>query len=445
MMDRTRLPHYTLRKHTTSITQLLVVNRDIIELNEEQRKDKNTSIVTIIPKLISTDETGNIVVWDLITRRPIGIETSPSGAAIIDIQLIANKYLIYLSKDYTLRILDWSNFPSDDGCIFEMNVNTLNFANFAASLDSNMEVITLCCCNTQDSETIDVYQIDINTKKLTRVFNHIDFYPIVKNMLQNVLNRVPDRLGMVMKFKQDLRTKTIFIGFESGIIIGYQIVLGKIVVTYISAVHFPEPILDLHILTTPESLQSNISTAITDINGNDNNGTGILLSSSTNNIIAKHYYPMHINQSLERSNNLEVIPNLQVSNSEQLEVKGNKISYIAAFNQFLIWSTWNGKTSIKNIVEGTVSKYRRSKGNIRPNESAKGSLTGSSTQNNESKYVKIGAMEIYQSIQNSTNEVEPLNAVVMNSSRQRRLKQFISHSWCFVGYHDGTISIYEIE
>ncbi|KAK5962191.1 Asa1p PWA37_000227 [Arxiozyma heterogenica] len=445
MMDRIQLPHYTLRKHTTSITKLLVIDKDIIELNEElQRKCESTHITNIIPKLISTDEAGNIVLWDLITRRPIGNAVSPSGVAIIDIQLIANKYLVYLSKDYTLRILDWSKFPSDLDYIFEMNVNTLNFANFAASLDSNMETITLCCCNTQDSETIDVYHISISTKRLTRVFNHIDFYPMVKNVLQNMLNKVPDRLGMIMKFKQDLKTKTTFIGFESGIIVGYQIVLDKIVITYLSAAHFPEPVLDLYILSTQQNFQSNVPVVATNKN-NDNSDMGILLSSSTNNVVIKHYYSAHVNQTSRGDNNLELITNLQVSNSERLEVKDNKIAHVAAFNQFLIWSTWNGKLFIKNVVKNTVSKYKRSKSNIRPNESSKGSLSGNPTQNNESKYMKISAMEVYQSRLGNSNEIVPLNVMVMNSSRQRRLRQFISRSWCFIGYHDGTISIYEIE
>lgn len=445
-MDRIRLPDYTLRKHKTSITQLLVVDRDIVNFNEvERRRDENSNIVSINPKLISTDETGNIFVWDLVTRRPIVNVTSPSGAAIIDVQLLANKYLVYLSKDYMLRILDWPKLSSDEGHIFEMNVNTLNFANFTASLDSNMEIITLCCCNTQDSETIDVYQVNITTKKLTRIFNHIDFYPTIKNILQNELNKLPDRLGMIMKFKQDLKTGTIFIGFESGIIIGYQIVFNKIIITYISAIHFPEPVLDLQIVATSETLQSKFSTFITDKTNNDGGFTGILLSSSTNNIIAKHYYPINISESWETNNKSELIAILQLSCPDKIEVRGTKISHVAAFDRFLIWSTWSGKVFIKDIVTDTISKHKKSKGNIRPNESSKGNLSGGSTQSIESKYVKIGAMTIYQSELCNNNEVERSAVDIMNSSKQRRFKQFASHSWCFVGYHDGTISMFEIK
>lgn len=66
-----------------------------------------------------------------ITRSPTTSVMSPSGTAIIDIQLLTNKYLVCLSKDYTLNVLNWFNLSSEEDHIFEIKVNSLNFTKFS--------------------------------------------------------------------------------------------------------------------------------------------------------------------------------------------------------------------------------------------------------------------------------------------------------------------------
>lgn len=416
-MDKARLPDYTLRNHTAAVTRLLVVANDPSEENIP---------TDLIPKLISADEVGKILVWDMLTRRPIKSISVPSGASIVDIQLLDNKYLVCLSKDYTLRILDWFNLKEKP--LFEMNVNTMNFANFTMSFDEEQENFTLCCCNTQDSEAIDLYQINIKTSKLTRLFNHVNFHSIIKdNLLVTLGMKLPDKLGMIMKITQDLSQKIIFIGFESGILIGFQIDFDLLKIVYLSTYHFPEPILDLQVV----------------FGSKDPTGTGTLISSSTNNIIAKHTYPVSdtiINRIKE--NGIYKASNLTPTIPQVMEVKGTKIAHIAEFKGYLIWSTWGGKTFVKDTVTDTIFKYKRGKGSIRPNESPQGSIAKNQDENKESKNVKIGSMAVFQSNPSFVDDMESL--VVMNRSNQRRLKEFISHSWCFVGYKDGTISLYQI-
>lgn len=416
-MDKARLPDYTLRNHTAAVTQLLVV---------PNYPDENNIQTDLIPKLVSADEVGTILVWDMLTRRPIKSISIPSGASIVDIQLLANKYLVCLSKDYTLRILDW--FDLKEKPLFEMNVNTMNFANFTISIDEKEENLTLCCCNTQDSEAIDVYQINIKTSKLTRLFNHVDFYSIIKDNLSITLGKkLPDKLGMIMKFTQDLSSNTIFIGFESGILIGFLIDSDLLKIVYLSTYHFPEPILDLQCVFG--SGHSKVS--------------GALISSSTNNIIAKHSYPVSdIITNRVKENHIYKSSNLAPTFPKAMEVKGTKIAHIAEFESYLIWATWGGKTFVKNTTTDKILKYKRGKGSIRPNESPQGSISQNQNENKELKYVKIGSMAVLQSNHSAVGGMKSL--VVMNRSNQRRLKEFISHSWCFVGYNDGTISLYQI-
>lgn len=413
-MDRTRLPDYTLRKHTSAITQLIVSDNDTCDEGD------------LVPRLVSSDETGNIIVWDLLTRRPVNEVTIPTGASIVGLELVSSMYLVSLSKDYTLRIFDWTHL--NDKCLFEMSVNTLNFANFAISVkEEDPSILKLCCCNTQDSETIDIYQINVKTSKLTRLFNHVDFFQILNAPLHIELMKKPDKLGMIMKFQQDPTSGTIFLGFESGIIVGFQIEDERLRVTYLSACHFPEPVLDLQVV--PQEYT---------------NSCGILISSSTTNSIGKHWFPLkepsgntlHMGYFYKRAM-------FTASITELIEVKGSKIAHIAKINNYLIWCTWGGKLYIKDVNSDIVSKYTRSKGFIRPNESSQGSIASKSNSMEEPTYVKIGAMVVFKEKKAITNTMDGL--LVLNTSMQRRLNQFITHSWCFIGYNDGTISLYEIK
>ena len=84
------LPKYTLRNHTDPISALALYYpaRD-----------------TVVPYLISADASGKIVIWDLITRRPV--HTFASGvikAQVISLQLLSNNLLSVLSKDHKLSI-----------------------------------------------------------------------------------------------------------------------------------------------------------------------------------------------------------------------------------------------------------------------------------------------------------------------------------------------------
>lgn len=170
-----------------------------------------------------------------------------------------------------------------------------------------MEIIKLFYDNFKDLESISIFQVDITTKKFSKVFNLIGFYYNVKNTLQNKLNKVPDRLGMIMKLKQDLNKGATFIANQS--------VLNKIIFTYISELHFLELV-----LATSKALQSNVSVFTALKNNNANSCTGVILSSSTINVIVRHCYPVDINDTWETSNSLGLIINLQVSSTDELKV-----------------------------------------------------------------------------------------------------------------------------
>lgn len=124
-----------------------------------------------------------------------------------------------------------------------------------------MEIIKLFYDNFKDLESISIFQVDITTKKFPKIFNLIGFYYNVKNTLQNKLNKVPDRLGMIMKLKQDLNKGATFIANQS--------VLNKIIFIHISELHFLELV-----LATSKALQSNVSVFTALKNNNANSCTG---------------------------------------------------------------------------------------------------------------------------------------------------------------------------
>ncbi|CCK68392.1 Asa1p KNAG_0A07390 [Huiozyma naganishii CBS 8797] len=410
-MDDTKLPDYTLRAHTCAVTTVLVVD------------DCHT------PTLVSTDEKGRIIVWDLITRRSVRSHQLESGAAITATQYVEPNLLACLSKeDCSLRLYNLATLEE----IFEMKVNTMSFANFVIARSEN-GLLTLFCCSTTNPEAIDCYTIDVTTKRLKRVAKELHFGESIANVLPDGLPKI-DKLGLVMKFISH-DSGTMFIGFESGIIIGFRLVFDSIsdgdclvVVTHVSAPHCPRPILSLEI---------------------DVNNRAKLLGSSTDTIIATDTIittdtcavsDMKSRAGITTSNDLAFIT------SEIHDTHTRKIYDIKSLSKYLLWSTWTGKSYSSKVDTSFIEKYWKSKSSLIPIESSQGSFDKNKADPKVSRYVKTKCITGFDSHCYSCRFGVRMDSVALSDrSKERRLLQFAEHSWYIIGYEDGSISLYRLK
>ena len=223
---------FTLRKHKCSVTSLLYWH--------------NSSI----PILISGDHEGLIFAWNLLTRQPYC--TFQCSGQIVSFQKLDN-LLVVTSKDHTLRILRFPNTLvssfSQNGplasfdLIYEIPVNTLNFSNSVIEQLSS-EKYRLWCCNTQSSDSLDIYEFNItDAKSLKRLYKAVSLYePITQLIDKNTMKF--DKLGIIMRFA--LLDSVVYCGFESGFVIGLHVSKSNgLHIVYISSCHYPDPVLNM--------------------------------------------------------------------------------------------------------------------------------------------------------------------------------------------------------
>lgn len=221
----------TLRGHESSL-QIL----QFVYLPSTTGYAKNNSVIPLmVPTLMSSDENGNVIWWDLNTRRPLYCWKAHDGSilSVKQLGIIWNGETPSITKDfgkilthgkdgfiritqlfelddlekptagfkYTVPLSKKLSFdnPSPPNT-FELPVNVLNFCN--VDITSKGWLITPA---TVDAEGWDLYLI--NGPKLTRpIHNH----------------KLTIKTGIIMKF-QWIDLNRLVIGYESGLVIIIEI------------------------------------------------------------------------------------------------------------------------------------------------------------------------------------------------------------------------------
>ncbi|CCD22653.1 Asa1p NDAI_0A04980 [Naumovozyma dairenensis CBS 421] len=467
-----QLPTYTLRSHTNPVTCLALI-------------PNNRDPSLIPPNLISGDSKGQLIIWDLITRRPIyHFQECPKGQ-IVFIQILESATLpivgrrnttliAILSKDHKLRIYSYDHmFNGSQNNIrcelrFHVPINTLNFANFTIkpmSFNDNHENecdeeewFQLYCCNTQDSECIDVYKFKLDElHSLKRQVNALNLYPLIIDLIKiattttttttndkTVKIKSLDKLGIIMKFVINPKNNVIYIGFESGFVIGIK-VYDRLQVRRNDD--------SGHIQSSPNAIGKHVRTT----NVNDSSGSGlskllkqaqpektqptlslandqsvktyqdiieivyvssfhypnpildleikndILLSSSTTGQLGIHNVSnlaMNNDTTLDSSEyrlskykDMNIIRrnNLQINNSndnaDSIDIKTTNINHIQQLNDFLLISNWKGETlvgSSSRVIKGeafeSLVNFSKVKSTVKIIDSSKGSLQNTSNE-----------------------------------------------------------------
>ncbi|CUS22003.1 LAQU0S04e05952g1_1 [Lachancea quebecensis] len=401
---------FTLRKHETEVTCLKVIDWEPY------------------PILASGDAKGELYLWNLITRRSFANHKLETKAQVIYIEW-KNNYLIVLSKDHTLRFLQLHSEAAvaakdiighqaglqSFSVVYEVPVNTLNFANVVVQQIKESQY-RLWCCNTVDSESLDVYEFDVREQRsLRRLVNGINLYKVILKAGKFNASKSLDKTGIVMCFLE--HNGIIYLGYECGFVLGLELVeysgeKPNVLVSYVSSEHYPEPVLSLCY----------------------NERDRVILSSSTNDVVGVHTLQAHsANLSKPEPAFYSVEGGVATKRGLALDNKSihlptSKIGHLGCVDGALIAVDWNGRTLIFEKAE-TKFCFSKQRSNVLVDESSAGTFDQGKAPR---CHIKATSMAC---IGKQTN----CDLRDIRRGEKRRIESCANCSWCFTGYEDGSI------
>ncbi|KAH3665428.1 hypothetical protein OGAPHI_003612 [Ogataea philodendri] len=426
--------HYgTLRGHTAAISAVEVFY--VPSMFTASLATGNDQLFE--PTLISSDESGWIIWWDITIKRPlavwkahegniltvkqVGLDWTEANTASIDEKWFGK--LLTHGKDGDLKVWDlfqvskdayYSYRPSsllnkkvhvegDDvtqwktpRLPFEMPINVMNFAN----VDINNGV--LLAPGTQDSAKIDIYRIDIETSNLTRLFKAVCPMEIAEqNRIDLNVQAIPDSevrgLGIVMKLVWIADNK-FAAGYESGHVIIFQIQAESIDIVQYDVQHYPNPILSLYYDATNEKLIS---------------------TSSSDKIV------------------------IQTTDSSKLfHVNHKGVADVKTRNDLVGLVTWDGYARFYNYDDQTTLKFKFKLSKMVPSISATNSSTDIAENASNIQGQRVGVLAFSKSQPfHERSELAYINGSAKNLVR-RRDEMKLTSNWLFLGYKDGKVAVY---
>ena len=200
--------------------------------------------------VISADNLGLVIIWDTKTRRP-RVKWQAHQETILTVKQISEKLVLTQLRDSLVKF--WNVLESPPKEVFELPINSLNFCNVwynegylftPASVDSNkfdlyfideeMEfsrILAAICPHSlymgQDDVPIDIQRID-DSAETDPTGSRNDF-------------------GIIMRMFYVPETCNLFLGFESGHVMGVHVDLHQksAAVFYCESVHSPNPVMSL--------------------------------------------------------------------------------------------------------------------------------------------------------------------------------------------------------
>ncbi|KAI5950260.1 ASA1 [Candida jiufengensis] len=360
---------FGLRSHQSSITYILPINNNII---------------------FSADQNGYIIKWNLSIKRPI-LKYKAHNDSITTLILLQNKYIISHSRDSTIKV--WL----DDECKFEMAVNALNFSNIILFKDEY-----LITPSTIDSNNLDIYKLTVKNEEwnLSRLISNFSCFQLLdKNPIESNENNLKGRqdFGIIMKIY--LIESIVYIGFESGDVIGLEITIpeSKIITNQNSKTIINKE-LKLSLIYHNSTTVPNPIISLSSLDG-------YLVSGSTNKKVIIHKSPPEI---------------LKFSNSGT--------SSILSYNNKLILGFWNGVIEYGDqIIERNLPQIRNEELTTTPSEN-----TISDTN------IKLTFMCLLRKSEDTKVDEK-------KSKYLTKLKRTQANDILLVGYIDGSILAYSID
>jgi WD40 repeat protein len=161
--------------------------------------------------IVSGDTDGNLVLWDLTTRRPI-ITWKGHDGNILSIKQWHN-YIMTQSRDSSLKIWKISDNATKE--MFQLPTNSLNFCNFETFQDYVFVPASV------DSNNFDCYKINPSTFDFTRVISNFDPFSLLYDEVVDSNGR--NNFGIIMKLAYIPTKNTLAVAFESGDLLALHI------------------------------------------------------------------------------------------------------------------------------------------------------------------------------------------------------------------------------
>lgn len=430
---------WSLRGHFNSITNIQTFRND---------------------QVITADENGWIIIWNLLNHRPRGCWKGHDNS-IISMKVLPQDYLFTHSKDgevrfwlindfelekvskdlpdvsfNTINMLQTKEFqtlltkypqPSFDS----IPVNNLNYCN----IDFNVATNLLVTPATLDANNFDIYRVNYEKEfNLSRLVQNFDPWPLVKKLtlaqefgtdpngaedIEEVNETKRDGLGIMMKIKF-ITTDVFFVGYESGHILGFRLqdpqysstntstkyskdrlIINKdmkVTLIYVNEFHTPNPILTMEYFNST------------------------LMVGATLKVLSVHNIDKYVNGDLSPAvdSNINTF-NLKYAGIQSIQFHDNK--YIIGF--------WNGMIKTFDLTFNQVHRFHLKLPNLAPLESNE-----ANTQKNIESNVKLSVLKSI----NVSSENQPQRSKYKLMVIRKKLKG----SLLMAGYNDGKLLAFEL-
>lgn len=452
----------TLRLHSSPITCIETFYLPS-SLNFTLKDSQDTKYPLFIPSLITADESGLIIWWNLSTRRPLGIWKA-HDETILTVKQLGVEWKISSDGNYIPEINDSFGqllTHSKDGCIkfwslidivnksildfrytgllkkkltddisnvlppilYDMPVNTLNFTNI--DINSKGYMITPA---TTDSEGFDVYRINLKESaehlKLKRLIQNHKLKSTASSKIEEVVDDLDTDpnidltkrggSGVIMKI-QWIDEERFAVGYESGKVVLYQLNQEQEEFSIIE-------------LMNDDTLLGNPITSIC--------------------------YDMTNNKLLWTSTGSKVcVLNLDERIPGVFELKHKGVSDVQAdgFTRSVSVVTWDGYTRFYEYCEDDILKFVSKTRRRAPAISNSSEAVDLGTT--DANHANIMDLQRATMTRFSIKQVDPaqnkdINVVYTNGRCKNVVKRnredVYGERWMFVGYHDGKVSINSI-
>lgn len=470
----------TLRGHNYPISkfEIFYIPSNVYYLNKEKGDDSEEpqKIQLLTPTLITCDEKGWIIWWDLNTRRPIGCWCGHNGENIITVKQLGLKWELSADKSYYIPIINTSIYgtllthgkdgeikiwklidtfnlpgsgvlgykyssvlskklylenPNDNNTsdktskekwlkpkiFFEMPVNMLNFCNVA--INNKNYLVTP---STLNSNYFDVYklELDLNSnnepdlKRIHKSVNAIKFTDDYNIPIKHLENQenMNKDLGIIMKVEW-LDDHYFAVGYESGHVLTFKLKNNnEITLITIESSHYPNPIMALHY----------------------NSALNILIYTSTTDSVVIDNLKYLDDEGQEITNKVSLI-SLKHKGISEIITNGSIISFI----------TWDGYSRFYKIENSNLTFIFKLKKltpsiqlELQTGKDADGNMVSNLTRTSFLGFSKIQRNFSYLKNNNLLLYSNGMSKMIV----RKRYELNQDKNWLYIAYKDGSVSLY---
>ncbi|OWB54462.1 hypothetical protein B5S28_g309 [[Candida] boidinii] len=470
----------TLRGHNYPISkfEIFYIPSNVYYLNKEKDdSEEHKKIQLLTPTLITCDEKGWIVWWDLNTRRPIGCWCGHNGENVITVKQLGLKWELSADKSYNIpiintstygtllthgkdgeikiwKLIDTFNLPGSDvlgykyssaltkkvymensndnnnisennskekwtkpKIFFEMPVNMLNFCNVAINNENYMVTPS-----TLNSNYFDVYKLDLDLnssnqpdlKRIHKSVNAITFTDDFNIPIKHLENQENTNKDLGIIMKIEWINDNYFaVGYESGHVLTFKLKAEG----------------EISLITIESSHYPNPIMAL-----NYNSALNILTYTSTTDSVVIDSLEYLDDEGQDITTKVNVI-SLKHKGISEIITNGSIISFI----------TWDGYSRFYKIENSNLTFIFKLKKltpsiqlELQTGKDADGSSVSNLTRTSFLGFSKIQRNFSYLKDNNLLLYSNGMSKMIV----RKRYELNQDKNWLFIAYRDGSVSLY---